>query len=74
MKKQAVNYQPWEKAFDRVSTPFEEFIHEETASGVILMACTVVALFLAKTGVLFASLVAGVSGYLWLRLTSAAVP
>jgi Na+/H+ antiporter NhaA len=25
---------------------------------------------MAKTGVLFASLIAGVGGYLWLRLTS----
>ena len=43
------NYQPWEKAFDQISTPFEEFIHEESASGLILMACTLVALFLANS-------------------------
>ena len=49
MKKQHTNYQPWEKAFDRIVTPFEEFIHEETASGLILMVCTVVALFLANS-------------------------
>ena len=42
------NYQPWEKAFDRVATPFEEFIHEETASGLILMASTIMALWLAN--------------------------
>lgn len=49
MDKQHTNYQPWEKTFDRIATPFEEFIHEETASGIILMVCTVVALFLANS-------------------------
>jgi NhaA family Na+:H+ antiporter len=48
MDKRHANYQPWEKAFNRISDPFEEFIHEETASGLILMACTLVALFLAN--------------------------
>ena len=42
------NYQPREKAFDRIVTPFKEFIQDETASGLILMACTLVALFLAN--------------------------
>ncbi|MES9961507.1 MAG: Na+/H+ antiporter NhaA [Sedimenticola sp.] len=49
MDKNHANYQPWEKAFDKISTPFEEFIHEETASGMILMVCTIVALFLANS-------------------------
>ncbi|MDJ0807584.1 MAG: Na+/H+ antiporter NhaA [Gammaproteobacteria bacterium] len=48
MDKRHANYQPWEKSFDRIVTPFEEFIHDETASGLILMACTLVALFLAN--------------------------
>lgn len=48
MDKHHANYQPWEKAFNRVVTPFEEFIRDETASGLILMACTVVALLLAN--------------------------
>lgn len=42
-------YQPWEKQFDKVMTPFESFIHEETTSGLLLMACTVIALFLANS-------------------------
>jgi NhaA family Na+:H+ antiporter len=42
-------YAPWEKPFDRIITPFEEFIHEETASGVLLMAATLLALVLANT-------------------------
>ncbi len=115
MDNRHANYQPWEKAFDRIVTPFEEFIHDETASGLILMACTLVALFLAngflhegmnlrhligvglvggigftmsifiaelgfarqpesllmaKTGVLFASILAGLAGYLWLRFVA----
>jgi NhaA family Na+:H+ antiporter len=49
MDKQHANYQPWEKTFDRIATPFEEFIHEETASGLILMCCTIIALFLANS-------------------------
>ncbi len=39
---------PWEKAFDRVLTPLEEFIHRQTTSGVLLMLCAVVALFIAN--------------------------
>lgn len=49
MDKNHANYQPWEKAFNQIATPFEEFIHEETASGLILMVCTIVALFLANS-------------------------
>lgn len=42
-------FAPWEKAFDRVLTPFEEFIHKETTSGLALMACTLVALVIANS-------------------------
>ncbi|MGB0721396.1 MAG: Na+/H+ antiporter NhaA [Gammaproteobacteria bacterium] len=38
-----------EKKFNRVLTPFEEFIHDETAGGIVLMVCTVVALVLANS-------------------------
>lgn len=41
---------PWERAFNRVLTPFEEFIHAKTSSGVLLMVCTVVALLIANSG------------------------
>lgn len=40
---------PWEKAFDKVVTPFEEFIHHESTSGFLLMACAVTALVLANS-------------------------
>ncbi|MFV8819437.1 Na+/H+ antiporter NhaA [Haliea sp. E17] len=40
---------PWEKAFDRILTPLEEFIHRQTTSGVLLMICAVVALVIANS-------------------------
>lgn len=40
---------PWEKAFDRVLTPLEEFIHRQTTSAILLMLCAVMALYLANS-------------------------
>ncbi len=40
---------PWEKAFDRVLTPLDEFIHRQTTSGVLLMLCALVALYIANS-------------------------
>jgi len=40
---------PWEKAFDRVLTPLEEFIHRQTTSGVLLMVSAAVALMIANS-------------------------
>ncbi len=42
-------YAPWEKAFDRVLSPLEEFIHRQTTSGVLLMVCALVALYIANS-------------------------
>ena len=42
-------YAPWEKAFNKISTPFEHFIHAQTTTGMILMFMTVLALILANT-------------------------
>ncbi|MEH6634686.1 MAG: Na+/H+ antiporter NhaA, partial [Halioglobus sp.] len=39
----------WEKSFDRILTPLEEFIHRQTTSGVLLMICAVVALVIANS-------------------------
>ncbi len=39
---------PWEKIFGRILTPFEEFIHQQAAGGLVLIGCTVVALVLAN--------------------------
>ena len=33
-----IHFALWEKTFDRVLTPFEEFIHRQTTSGMLLMA------------------------------------
>lgn len=40
---------PWEKSFDRILTPLEEFIHRQTTSGILLMACAVIALVIANS-------------------------
>ena len=42
-------YAPWEKAFERISTPFEHFLHAQTTTGIILLFMTVLALVLANT-------------------------
>lgn len=41
-------HSPWEKAFDKVLTPFEEFIHRQTTSSLLLMGTAVLALVLAN--------------------------
>ena len=43
-----VYHAPWEKNFDRILTPFEEFIHRQTTSGLLLMAMAVLAMALAN--------------------------
>ena len=40
---------PWEKAFDRILTPLEAFIHRQTTSGILLMLCAVIALVIANS-------------------------
>ncbi len=42
-------YAPWERAFDRLLTPFEEFIHRQTTSGLLLMCTAIIALLLANS-------------------------
>ncbi len=43
-----INYALWEKSFDRILTPLEEFIHRQTTSGILLMICAVIALVVAN--------------------------
>lgn len=38
-----------EKSFRHAMTPFEEFVHDEASSGLLLMACTVVAMVIANS-------------------------
>jgi NhaA family Na+:H+ antiporter len=42
-------YAPWEKAFNRISTPFEHFLHSQTTTGLILLLMTISALLLANS-------------------------
>lgn len=42
-------YAPWERQFLRIVTPFEEFIHRQTTTGLVLMGTTVLALLLANS-------------------------
>ncbi len=51
-KKNDVYLAPWEKSFDKILTPFEEFIHRQTTSGLLLMSTAVIALILANTSFL----------------------
>ncbi|KZX57109.1 sodium:proton antiporter [Halioglobus sp. HI00S01] len=44
-----VYHAPWEKSFDSILTPLEEFIHRQTTSGILLMICAVVALIIANS-------------------------
>ncbi|MBE9538556.1 MAG: Na+/H+ antiporter NhaA [Proteobacteria bacterium] len=44
-----INYALWERSFDRILTPLEEFIHRQTTSGVLLMICAVIALVIANS-------------------------
>lgn len=40
----------WEQAFLRLRSPFDEFIHHEATSGLLLMGCAALAMFLANSG------------------------
>lgn len=44
-----IHYAPWEKTFDKIVTPFEEFIHRQTTSGMLLMGCALLALAVANS-------------------------
>ncbi len=47
-QKDGVYHAPWEKSFDKILTPFEEFIHRQTTSGMLLMGMAIVAMILAN--------------------------
>jgi len=42
-------YAPWEKAFKKIATPFEHFIHAQTTTGFVLMSMTLLALIIANS-------------------------
>ncbi|MBF0384122.1 MAG: Na+/H+ antiporter NhaA [Magnetococcales bacterium] len=45
-----VYYAPWEKAFDQIMLPFEEFVHRQSTSSLLLMASALLALIWANSG------------------------
>ena len=42
-------YSPWEKTFNKFSSPFDEFLNQQTTTGLVLIFMTVVALVLANS-------------------------
>lgn len=44
-----VYYAPWEKNADRIITPFEKFVHRQSASSLCLVVATLLALLFANT-------------------------
>ncbi|MEA3548717.1 MAG: Na+/H+ antiporter NhaA [Thermodesulfobacteriota bacterium] len=49
-KKQGKKFAPWEKPFKKIFDPIEEFVHDEASGGLLLMACAVLAMVMANTG------------------------
>jgi NhaA family Na+:H+ antiporter len=49
LRKPTVHVAPWEKAFDRVLSPLDEFIHRQSTSSILLMVCAVIALLIANS-------------------------
>ena len=43
------NYRPLQKAFEKIVTPFESFLHSQTTTGIFLLAATIIALVLANS-------------------------
>ncbi len=48
-QEKGIFHAPWERTFDRILTPFEEFVHRQTTSGLLLMATAILALVLANS-------------------------
>jgi len=44
-----IHHARWEKSFDKIITPFEEFLHQQTTSGLLLMGTAILALILANS-------------------------
>lgn len=42
-------HSPWEKTFGRITSPIESFIHNEAASGILLMLCAIIAMLIANS-------------------------
>lgn len=44
------NMPSWEKSFQKLLQPVEEFIHDEASGGILLMGCAILAMVMANTG------------------------
>ena len=44
-----IHHARWEKSFDKIMTPFEEFLHREATSGLLLMGMAIIAMVLANS-------------------------
>jgi len=42
-------FYPWERKLEQLITPFEEFIHKQTTSGLVLMAVSIIALLVENS-------------------------
>ena len=49
MKDQGLYHAPWEKAFKKILTPFEEFVRRQTTTGLLLMGTAIMALAIANS-------------------------
>ena len=49
MKIEKPFFAPWERAYEKIATPFEEFIHRQTTTGILLISCAIVAMIIANT-------------------------
>jgi NhaA family Na+:H+ antiporter len=45
----SVNTSPWERIFDRVLTPLDDFIHQQITSSILLMVCAITAMLIANS-------------------------
>ncbi|GJL81467.1 MAG: Na(+)/H(+) antiporter NhaA [marine bacterium B5-7] len=50
MRSEEGYFAPWERAYLRMRTPFEEFLHQETTTGILLISCAIIALLIANSG------------------------
>lgn len=44
-----VHHAPWEKSFERIISPIEDFIHRQSTTGLLLICTTVIALVIANS-------------------------
>lgn len=49
LSKERFYFAPLEKAYLKIVTPFEEFIHRQTTTGILLITCAIIALVIANT-------------------------